>query len=63
VDLEVLHIDDCRNWREAATRLRAALDSTGHADEAITFRMLRTSEASSERPSLVRQRSLSTGST
>jgi hypothetical protein len=44
VDLEVLHIDDCRNWREAATRLRAALDSTGHADEAITFRMLRTSE-------------------
>lgn len=44
VDLEVLHIDDCPNWREAATRLRAALDATGHPDEAITFRLLRTSE-------------------
>jgi hypothetical protein len=44
VDLEVLHIDNCPNWGEAATRLRAALDATGHSDEAITFRLLQTSE-------------------
>jgi hypothetical protein len=42
MDIEVLHIDDCPNWEETGRRLREALDSTGHAEETIGFRMLRT---------------------
>jgi hypothetical protein len=44
MDLEVLYIEDCPNWQQAAERLREALKSTGHADESIGFRLLRTRE-------------------
>jgi hypothetical protein len=44
MDLEVLHIDDCPNWEQAADRLQEALNSTGHGDESIGFRLLRSSE-------------------
>ena len=47
MDLEILHIDDCPNWEEAGSRLRAALDSTGHDGESIGFRLIRTSEDAS----------------
>jgi hypothetical protein len=40
--LEVLHIDDCPNWEEAARRLQVALTSTGHGDVEIGYRLLRT---------------------
>jgi hypothetical protein len=41
---EVLHIDECPNWEEAGRRLRAALQSTGHGDDPIAFRLIRSSE-------------------
>jgi hypothetical protein len=44
MNVEVLHIDDCPNWEEAADRLREALRSTGHGDESIGFRLVRSSE-------------------
>jgi len=44
MDVEVLHIDDCPNWKDAGRRLRAALDSTGHQDQPISFRLIRSSE-------------------
>ena len=47
MDLEVLHIDDCPNWEQAGGRLRAALDSTGHSDESIGFRLIRSSDDTS----------------
>lgn len=41
---ELLHIDACPNWTEAADRLTLALAATGHSDAPVTFRLLRTSE-------------------
>ena len=42
--VELLHIEACRNWEEASTHLREALDETGHTDTAIVHRLLRTPE-------------------
>ena len=42
--LEVLHIADCPNWQQAGIRLREALNATGHADESIGYRLLRSSK-------------------
>jgi hypothetical protein len=44
---ELLHIDDCPNWDEAGRRLQTALHSTGHGDEPIGFRLIRSSEDTS----------------
>lgn len=38
---ELQHIDECPNWEEAGQRLKEALDATGHADNPITFRLIR----------------------
>lgn len=40
MSIEILHIDDCPNWREAGVRLRAALTEVGAADAAVGFRLL-----------------------
>jgi len=42
MNIEVLHIDDCPNWIEAGSRIRQALDATGHADTEIRYRLLQT---------------------
>lgn len=42
--IDVLHIDDCPNWVEAAERVRAALDSVGLGDTEIGFLQVATSE-------------------
>jgi hypothetical protein len=42
VEIQILHIEDCPNWSEAASRLRDALAATGHPDVVITYRLLRT---------------------
>jgi hypothetical protein len=44
MDLEILHIVDCPNWRRAGIRLREALNATGHAELSIGYRLLRSSE-------------------
>jgi len=44
MDLEILHIDDCPNWREAGDRLREALACAGLGEMPIGFRLLRTAE-------------------
>lgn len=41
---ELLHIDECPNWEEAAARLREALNATGHSDADIVLRPVHTSE-------------------
>ena len=41
--VEILHIEDCANWEEAARRVRTALEVTGHEDAIITT-TLRTQE-------------------
>jgi hypothetical protein len=42
VELEVLYIDDCPNWEEAGSRLRDALQISGHDSTRIRYRVLRT---------------------
>jgi hypothetical protein len=42
MDLEILHIDDCPNWQQAADFLREALCATGHGGESIAFRLIRS---------------------
>jgi hypothetical protein len=44
VDLEILYIEDCPNWQQAADLLRDALTSTGHAHESIGFRLIRSAD-------------------
>lgn len=40
----MLHIGDCPNGEQAADRLQEAMNSTGHGDESIGFRLLLSSE-------------------
>ena len=42
--VEILHIEDCASWEEAALRVRAALAATGHEDATIITTTLRTPE-------------------
>jgi len=44
MELEVLHIEDCPNWREAGARAARALARIGRPDARVTFRMLRSSD-------------------
>lgn len=46
--VEILHIDECPSWEEAGRRLRAALDSTGHQDTAVTHTLVGSSAAAAE---------------
>jgi hypothetical protein len=48
VQFEVLYIEGCPNWQTAADLLRESLDTTGHADAPISFRLLRTSDDAAE---------------
>lgn len=48
MDVEVLHIDDCPNWQEAGRRTQAALAATGHAEQAVRYRLLSTSNDAAE---------------
>jgi len=41
---EILHIEDCANWEEAALRVRTALAATGHEDATIITTTLRAQE-------------------
>jgi hypothetical protein len=47
---ELLHIDECPNWEEAAARFREALNATGHSDVGIVLRLLRTSDEAASVP-------------
>jgi hypothetical protein len=38
--VELLHIEDCPNWQEAASRFREALGQTGHGAEEIEFTLI-----------------------
>ena len=40
--VDILHIDDCPNWKEAGQRLQIALAATGHRDTTINYRLLTT---------------------
>jgi hypothetical protein len=42
MELEVLHIADCPNWREAGDRATRALTKCGRSDVQVTYRLLRT---------------------
>lgn len=42
MEFRVLHIDDCPNWQEAGTRLRAALDAAGLPDQRFDFLLIRS---------------------
>ncbi|MCJ1697680.1 thioredoxin family protein [Rathayibacter caricis] len=42
--IEVLHIDDCPNWKDVGPRLDEALAATGHSDVPVTYRLLATPE-------------------
>ena len=42
--IEILHIEECPYWQEAGVRVRTALDSSGHSDVGVSYRLLRTRE-------------------
>lgn len=42
MELEVLHIEDCPNWREAGARAGRAVAQVGRPDIHVTYRLLRT---------------------
>ena len=44
VELQILHIDDCPNWKEAGSRLRDALDATDHQGALINYLAIQTSK-------------------
>jgi hypothetical protein len=50
VNIEILHIEDCDNWREAGQRVRKALDATGHSEVGVEYRLLQTSAEAAEVP-------------
>lgn len=37
VEIQVLHIDECPNWREAGARLRSALERLARSDVTVSF--------------------------
>ena len=41
--IEILHIDECPNWREAGRRVRAAADALGLRDASIEYHLLHDS--------------------
>ncbi|GAA3640554.1 hypothetical protein GCM10022200_25280 [Microbacterium awajiense] len=42
--IEVLHIDDCPNWKRADDRVHQALDRLGDASTVVKSRLIRTRE-------------------
>jgi|SRR4051794_10067138 len=48
--VEILHIDECANWREAGRRVRAVLDGMGRVDVDVTYLLLRDSAEASAVP-------------
>ncbi len=44
--VEILHIDDCHNWREAGRLTQEALEFAGR-DEKVSYRLLETPEEAS----------------
>ncbi|GAA2035025.1 hypothetical protein GCM10009819_19270 [Agromyces tropicus] len=42
--VEVLHIDDCANWRDAGALARSVLDALGRPDVAVEFVLIETEE-------------------
>lgn len=44
MELEVLHIADCPNWREAGDRATRALTKCDLSDVHVTYRLLRTQD-------------------
>lgn len=50
MDVEILYIDDCPNWRDTGARLRAALDLAGRKADAIRFRRIATADEAANVP-------------
>ncbi|MEO7349393.1 MAG: hypothetical protein ABIW32_06005 [Terrimesophilobacter sp.] len=48
--VELLHIDECPNWKQAGERLRAALDKVGRTGDIIDNVLLRTPEEAAQYP-------------
>ena len=48
--VEIRHTVDCPNWEQAGRQLRLALIATGHADEDIVSREIRTPEDAARFP-------------
>lgn len=46
--IQIVHISDCPNWREAGQRVHDALDRAGLAADGVTFQELRTSAEAEE---------------
>lgn len=42
--VEILHIDECPNWMDAGTRVRAALDAVGLPGITVEYLLLTTRE-------------------
>ncbi len=50
MEITVLHIGECPNWREAGARLRNVLDEAGLRDVAVGYRLLTTSDEAARVP-------------
>lgn len=48
--VEILHIADCPNWREAGARLRTALTRLGEPEVSINYRLLSQPEDTRDVP-------------
>lgn len=48
--VQILHIANCPNWKQAGTRLRDALNATGHTDAEISYVLLSTPEDAARVP-------------
>ena len=44
MEVEVLHIDECPNWREAGRRTESVLRKLGSADVEVSYRLLASPE-------------------
>lgn len=45
MNIQVLHIEDCPNWREAGARLSAALTSLGRDGVEVSYQLIDTPDA------------------
>ncbi len=50
MEAEILHIEECPSWGPVGRDLREALDATGHADVALTYTLLESSDQAAAVP-------------
>jgi hypothetical protein len=50
VEVELVHLDDCPHWREAASRVGAAMRISGRDPASVRYRSVTTADAPEDFP-------------